>query len=81
MKKTLTKSLVLKILDALKDGLVLCTNVSDMTIGVIMIQEDRVIAYESKKLNNVVLNYPVHDKELLAIIHALKVWRHYLLGS
>ena len=26
-------------------------------------------------------NYPTHDLELLAVIHACKVWRHYLLGS
>jgi hypothetical protein len=26
-------------------------------------------------------HYPTHDLELLAIIHALKVWRHYLLGN
>ncbi len=44
-------------------------------------QEGKVIAYESKKLNNAKVNYLVHVKELLAIIHALKVWRHYLLGS
>lgn len=25
-------------------------------------------------------NYPMHDLELAAIIHALKMWRHYLLG-
>ena len=25
-------------------------------------------------------NYPTHDKEMLAIIHALKVWKHYLIG-
>ena len=26
-------------------------------------------------------NYPIHDKELLAIIHAFKQWRHYLLAT
>jgi hypothetical protein len=25
-------------------------------------------------------NYPTHDLELAAVIHALKIWRHYLLG-
>jgi ribonuclease HI len=25
-------------------------------------------------------NYPTHDLELAAAIHALKIWRHYLLG-
>ena len=27
------------------------------------------------------VNYPTHDLELLAVAHALKLWRHYLLGS
>ena len=39
------------------------------------------IDYESKKFINAELNYPVDEKELLAIIHALKVRRHNLLGS
>lgn len=31
------------------------------------------IAYESRKMNGVELNYATHEKELLAIVHALKV--------
>ncbi|KAK4397574.1 Retrovirus-related Pol polyprotein from transposon [Sesamum angolense] len=27
------------------------------------------------------LNYPMHDLELAAIVHALKIWRHYLFGE
>ena len=27
------------------------------------------------------MNYPTHDGELLALIHALRTWRHYLLGK
>ena len=26
-------------------------------------------------------NYPTHDLELLAIVFALKIWRHYLYGA
>jgi hypothetical protein len=26
------------------------------------------------------LNYPTHDLELVAVVHALKIWRHYLIG-
>ncbi|WVZ71089.1 hypothetical protein U9M48_019713 [Paspalum notatum var. saurae] len=30
---------------------------------------------------NGLVNYPSHDLELAAIMHALKIWRHYLLGN
>jgi hypothetical protein len=26
------------------------------------------------------LNYPTHDLELAAVVHALKIWRHYIMG-
>jgi hypothetical protein len=26
-------------------------------------------------------NYPTHDLELAAVVHALKIWRHYVLGN
>lgn len=37
--------------------------------------------HESRKLNEHEVNYVTHDLELVAIIHALKMWRHYLLGK
>jgi hypothetical protein len=27
------------------------------------------------------VNYPTHDLELTAVVHALKIWRHYLMGK
>jgi hypothetical protein len=27
------------------------------------------------------VNYPTHDLELAAVVHALKIWRHYLMGN
>ena len=39
------------------------------------------ICYESQKLKEHEQNYPTHDHELEAIIHALKMWRHYLMGK
>ena len=39
------------------------------------------IAFHSRTLNPTELNYDTHDKELLAIFEAFKVWRHYLEGS
>jgi hypothetical protein len=39
------------------------------------------IAYASRQLRRHEEHYPTHDLELLAVVHALKVWRHYLLGN
>ena len=44
-------------------------------------QGRRVIAYASRQLKKHELNYPTHDLELAAVVHALKIWRHYLLGN
>ena len=44
-------------------------------------QQDEPIAYESRKLREPEMNYPTHDKEMLAIIHAPITWRHYLLST
>jgi hypothetical protein len=40
-----------------------------------------VIAYASRQLHWHELNYPTHDLELAAVVHALKIWRHYLFGQ
>ena len=50
-------------------------------IGGILQQDRHPIAYESRQLRIHEKNYPTHDLELLAVIHALKKWRHYLLSQ
>ena len=39
------------------------------------------IAFHSHTFTPPKLNYDVHDKELLAIFEAFKIWHHYLEGS
>ena len=62
------------------------TDASDFAIGAVLYQEDAVsgelrpIAYESHKLSEVQRRYATHERELLAVVHALKVWRMYLVG-
>ncbi|WVZ85002.1 hypothetical protein U9M48_031967 [Paspalum notatum var. saurae] len=50
-------------------------------LGCVSMQEGRVIAYASCQLRKHEVNYPTHDLELLAVVYALKKWRHYLLGN
>ena len=79
MKFLLTNAHVMNILDPNKDFLV-CTDVWKEGIRGFLMQEEHVIFYESKKLNEHEINYVTHDLELATIVHALKMWRHYLLG-
>jgi hypothetical protein len=37
------------------------------------------VAYASRQLRKHEVNYPTHDLELAAVVHALKIWRHYLV--
>ena len=59
---------------------VVCTDASKEGLGGVLLQSDHSICYESRKLKEYKQNYPTHDLELAAIIHALKIWRHYLMG-
>jgi hypothetical protein len=70
---------VLKIADPNDDFLV-CIDACKEGLGGVLMQEGRVIFYTSRKLNEHEINYVTHDLELDAIVHALKMWRHYLLG-
>ncbi|CAI7779947.1 unnamed protein product [Closterium sp. NIES-53] len=58
---------------------------SDQALGVVLMQDHgrglQPIAYLSKKLHGPKLNYPIHDKEALAIVIAFKAWRCYLEGA
>jgi hypothetical protein len=50
-------------------------------LGCVLMQDNRVIAYASRALRPHEQNYPTHDLELAVVVHALKIWRHYLMGA
>jgi hypothetical protein len=79
LKYLLTHAPMLKIADPDNDFLV-CTDACKEGLRGVLMQEGRVIFYASRKLNEHEINYVTHDLELAAIVHALKMWRHYLLG-
>jgi hypothetical protein len=55
--------------DACKEGL-----------GGVLMQNGHVICYESIKLKEHEINYATHDLEMAATVHALRMWKHYLMG-
>jgi len=62
------------------------TDASDYALAAILFimtkdSEIHPIAFHSRTFSAPELNYDVHDKELLAIFEAFKIWRHYLEGS
>ena len=80
LKKAVTEEPVLCLPDCTKPYEVQ-TDASDFAIGGVLMQEGHPIAYESRKLNDTERRYTVQEKEMTAIIHWLRTWRHYLLGS
>ena len=80
LKKRLTTAPVLTLPDQTKRFTVYCDASKD-GLGCVLMQEGRVIAYASRQLRRHELNYPTHDLELAAVVHALKIWRHYLYGA
>ena len=49
-------------------------------VGAVLMQDGGVIAYASRKLKKHEELYATHDLELTAVMLALKLWRHYLVG-
>ena len=61
------------------------TNASLMVSGGVLMQKDsnsdyHPCAYHSVSFSPAERNYDIYDWELLAVIHTLKEWRHYLTG-
>jgi hypothetical protein len=80
LKKLLTTAPILAQPNIKKLFDVYC-DASGTGIGGVLMQDDRAIAYASRQLRCHEEHYPTHDLELLAVIHTLKVWRHYLLSK
>jgi hypothetical protein len=72
LRKLLTTAPVLAQPDIEKHFNVFC-DTSKTGLGCVLMQEGRVIAYASRQLRKHEVNYPTHDLELAAVVHALKI--------
>jgi hypothetical protein len=80
LKKRPTTSPVLTMPDMERPFSIYC-DASGQGLGCVLIQDDHVVAYASRQLRKHEEKYPTHDLELAAVIHALKIWRHYIIGK
>jgi hypothetical protein len=56
-------------------------DVSRQGLGCVLMQDGHVVAYASRQLRKHEAHYPTHDLVLAAVVHALKIWRYYLMGK
>jgi hypothetical protein len=80
LKKRLMSPPVLVMPD-LQKGFDIYCDACGQGLGGVLMKEGHVIAYASRQLRKHELNYPTHDLELAAVGHALKIWRHYIMGT
>ncbi|XP_070045755.1 uncharacterized protein [Nicotiana tomentosiformis] len=77
LKDKLTSAPVLILLEG-TDGYVIYCDASGIRLGCVLMQHDKFVAYAYRQLRKHEKNYPTHNLELAIVIHALKMWRHYL---
>lgn len=80
LKRKITERPILRLPDFNKLFQVRC-DASGTTIGAVLSQEDKPVAFFSEKLNESRQKYSLYDKEFYPVVQALKHWRHYLLGN
>jgi ribonuclease HI len=80
LKRRLTTAPVLVMPDLQKCFDIYC-DASRQGLGCVLMHEGHVIDYAPRRLRKHEQNYPTHDLELVAAVHALKIWRHYIMGT
>jgi hypothetical protein len=80
LKKRLTIAPVLTMHNMERPFSIYC-DTSSQGLGCVLMQDSHVVAYASRQLRKHEEKYPTHDLELVAVVHALKIWRHYIIGK
>jgi hypothetical protein len=79
LRNCLTSALVLVLPDLTKKFDIYC-DASQQGLGCVLMQDGKVVSYASRHLRKHEESHPSHDLELAAVVHAPKIWRHYLIG-
>jgi hypothetical protein len=79
LKKRLITAPILILSNISKKFNIYC-DASQQGLGCMLIQDGQVVSYASQQLRKHEENYPTHDLELAIVVHALKIWMHYLIG-
>ncbi|KAK3040257.1 hypothetical protein RJ639_028172 [Escallonia herrerae] len=80
LKEAVTEELVLALPDHMKVFEVQ-RDAFNFAVGGVLMQEAHPIVFESRKLNDTERKYTMQEKEMTSVVHCLRTWRHYLLGS
>jgi hypothetical protein len=80
LNKRLTTAPVLTMPDMEKPFSIYC-DTSGQGIGCVLMQDGHVVAYASRQLRKHEEKYLTHNLELVAIVHALNIWRQYIIGK
>jgi hypothetical protein len=54
---------------------------SGQGLGCVLMQDSHVVVYASRQLRKHEEKYPTHDLELADVVHALKIWIHYIIDK
>ena len=57
------------------------TDASDYSIGAVLAQHGRPVAYHSETLSDTFWEYPTYKKEMYSIVEAFLQWKHYIMGK
>ena len=77
LKRRLTIAPILT-LPSVKGGFIVYTDASNVGLGCVLTQNGMVIAYGSRQLKDHERHHTTHNLELVAVVFALKMWRHYI---
>jgi hypothetical protein len=79
-KKRRTMAPILTMPDMEKPFSIYC-DASGQGLGCVLMQDGHIVVYASRQLRKHEEKYLTHDLELATMVHALKIWRHYIIGK